>query len=82
MTLLSKHQNQHHSLSITKLTITILIEQGESLLELSNLLFRKLISHCVLLFCFVDSGFVGGSSLLLSVAMMLKSGIFWRTATV
>lgn len=31
--------------SLEQLTIAVLIEQGEGLLELSNLLFGKLISH-------------------------------------
>jgi hypothetical protein len=30
-----------------ELTITVLVEQGEGLLEFSNLLFGKLVSHCV-----------------------------------
>jgi hypothetical protein len=33
-------------LATKQLTITVLIEKGEGLLELSNLLFGKLISHC------------------------------------
>jgi len=47
------------------LTIAILIEKGEGLLEFSNLLFSKLISHgaCIWWFALVSFGSVTGFSL-------------------
>ena len=53
------HKNQHKHRNNDSLTISVLIEQGEGFLELSNLLFGQLISHCVVLFsCDIRLSFV------------------------